>query len=75
MSFLPMIHSLISQIVKYFNGKVFILHLGFLQSNDVGLMLIDDRRNLVQSRADAVDIKSNDFHLQSQLSWQKIYAA
>ena len=55
-----------SMVAKLFNiglWKIHILHLGFLQGNELRLMLINNRSQLVQSSPDAIDIKGNNFHL------------
>ena len=57
--FLPVKCHVIAKRLDVIYGKVFVGDLGFLQSDDSGLMSGDDGFQLMQPNSDAVDIKRN----------------
>ena len=47
---------------KGFNGKQRVIHLGFLQTEQIRLLAIQPAEHLIQSRADRVHVPGGDLH-------------
>ena len=52
----------VTKVADFFYRKVQVGYLGFLQADDVRRMLVDQRFQLVESQAQAVDIERDNFH-------------
>jgi hypothetical protein len=63
MAFLAMIMHVIAQLLHRLEGKLLIIHLGFLQPDHGGRMLIDQLLQLMRSGAQAIDVERNYFHV------------
>ncbi|MCY1179412.1 hypothetical protein D9M73_198120 [compost metagenome] len=62
MAFLAMEADVVAQGLDLGERELFVRDFGFLQADDVWLMLVDQRRQLMGSGPQAVDIEGNDFH-------------
>ena len=52
-----MIGHLVAQIHYHFQWEIRVLHLGFLDTNDIWLLTVDQRLQLMRAGTDAVGIK------------------
>ena len=62
MAFLAVVIHVIAQCLYFGQGELVVMHLGFLQANHVGLMLFNQRRQLMGASPQPVDIEGDDFH-------------
>jgi hypothetical protein len=62
MTLLPVEMDSIAHLDDRIGGEFLIPDLGFLQPDDVGPVLVDDRLQLVETGSEAVAIEGDDFH-------------
>lgn len=61
-AFLPVVVDVVAERLDLGLGKLVVGDLGFLQPDHVGLVPLDQRRQLVRPGAQTVDIERDDFH-------------
>ncbi|MNG06663.1 hypothetical protein D3C84_899190 [compost metagenome] len=69
MAFLPVEVHVITQGLHLGQRELFVVDLGFLQADHIGLVLFDQRRQLMGTGAQPVDVEGDDLH--GRQSWQK----
>src|SRR5690606_24388670 len=62
MTFLAVVMHVVAECFGLCQGELLVGDLGFLQADDIRLMLFDDRRQLVRSCPQSIDIERNKFH-------------
>ena len=62
MAFLPMVKDVVAQLRHLFERKHIVVNFGFLETDNIGLMFIDDGGQLMGAGTQAVDIKRDEFH-------------
>ncbi|MNL69871.1 hypothetical protein D3C87_1947860 [compost metagenome] len=67
MAFLPVIEHVIAVLADVFQWKHIIVNFGFLQTDHVGLVLLDNCGQLVRTRAQSIDIKRDKLHERCRL--------
>ena len=55
--FLTMVDDVVTEIADLFDGEVLVRDLGLLQTDEFGIVFVDNGLKLVQSYANAVDIE------------------
>jgi len=61
-AFLPMVVHVIAKGLHFGQRELVIVDFGFLQTDHVGLVLFNQRRQLMRAGAQPVDIEGDDFH-------------
>ncbi|MNE55910.1 hypothetical protein D3C80_1507800 [compost metagenome] len=62
MAFLAVIKHVITVLADFFQREHVVMHLGFLQTNYVRLVLFDNGGKLMRTCAQSVDIKGDELH-------------
>ncbi len=62
MAFLPVIEYVVAVLADVFQWEHVIVNFGFLQTDHVGLVLFDNCRQLMRTRAQSIDIKRDKLH-------------
>ncbi|MNM72311.1 hypothetical protein D3C81_840010 [compost metagenome] len=62
MAFLAVVVDVVAQCLDLFARELVVGDLGFLQTDHIRLMALDDCLELMRSGAQAIDIERNDFH-------------
>ena len=57
MSFLTMVLNAIAKVLNNLNWKILISNLGFLQPDNIRLMFLNKRLNLMKPKSQAIDVK------------------
>ncbi|MNN72947.1 hypothetical protein D3C81_1890260 [compost metagenome] len=73
MAFLPMVMHVVTQRLDLGERELVVVDLGFLQADDVWLVLLDQCRQLMGAGAQAVDVERDDLH--GRQSWQNCDAS
>ncbi len=71
MAFLAVEVHVIAQRFDFRLGKLLVRNLGFLKTDHVRLMFVDQRRQLMRSSAQTIDVERDDFHKTAVLSKNK----
>ena len=62
MAFLPVVMNVVAELADILFGELLIGHFDFLQADDIRLVFVDQRRQLMRARAQPIDIERNDLH-------------
>ncbi|MNV10648.1 hypothetical protein D3C71_1011840 [compost metagenome] len=69
MTLLPVEIHVVAQGLDFIERELVVVDLGFLQPDHIGLMLFDQRRQLMGTGAQPVDVEGDNLH--GRQSWQK----
>ena len=68
MSFLASKYAVITQFLECIDWEVVIDYLGFLQADDIGGIGINQCLQLMQAKANTIDVERDKFHKRSRYS-------